>query len=157
DVDELVGLGTSLDRAADRMESIRGEIGSSLDRSHWDGADAEHFRDLWQHKLSGQLLQTASAARVAASVVARNAQQQAQASGSDNGPVPSLGSLGATGAGDAGGVEPWDPLGSRPVDWFMKGVGVTAGAGTILEGIGKLAKDAKVLKAGEAVSGAAAR
>jgi hypothetical protein len=71
DVDELVSLGKSLDQAADRMESIRGEIGSAFDRSQWEGDDAQHFRDLWRHQLSGQLLQTASAARVAANVLER--------------------------------------------------------------------------------------
>jgi hypothetical protein len=155
DVGELVSLGKSLDRAADRMESIHGEIGSSFDRSQWEGDDAQHFRDLWQHKLSGQLLQTASAARVAANVLARNAQQQVQASGSDNGPVPFLGSLGATSAGDPGGVEPWDPLDSKPVDWFTKGIGVVGGTGTILKGIGDLAKDGRILKAAEGFKGVA--
>jgi hypothetical protein len=73
-------------------------------------------------------------------------------SGSDNGPVPFLGSLGAPNGGDPGAVEPWDPWDSKPVDWFTTALGVTGGMGTILKGVGDVAKDAKIFKAGEAAS-----
>ncbi|MFF5230424.1 hypothetical protein [Dactylosporangium sp. NPDC000521] len=85
DADELERLGQRMQEAANRIEIIRGEVSATVGRASWDGDDGQHFRDLWQHRLSGLLQQAASSTRAAAVVAVRNAHEQRAASGADGG------------------------------------------------------------------------
>lgn len=80
DPDQLDVLGQHMGAAAERLESIRQQIGFWLDSSPWDGSDAEEFRSDWHHRLRNLLHAAATVARDGAASVARNAQQQRIAS-----------------------------------------------------------------------------
>ncbi|MFF5225054.1 WXG100 family type VII secretion target [Dactylosporangium sp. NPDC000521] len=103
DADELERLGHRMQEAADRLEVIRNEVASAFARTHWDGDDGQHFRDLWQHRLSGLLRNAAVATRGAGAVAVRNAQQQRYASGDD-------------GSGGPAGLVPYTGGICKPVD-----------------------------------------
>jgi hypothetical protein len=83
DPDQLDVLGQHMGTAAERLESIRQQIGFWLDSSPWDGSDAEDFRSDWHHRLQNLLHAAATVARDGAVSVARNAQQQRVASDMD--------------------------------------------------------------------------
>jgi uncharacterized protein YukE len=85
DPEQLDTLGTRLASSADRLDTIRGEIGALLSHSHWEGADADDFRGMWHHRLSGQLQAAAHASRDCAATLRTNATQQRDASSTDGG------------------------------------------------------------------------
>ncbi|MEV4509207.1 hypothetical protein AB0K00_09655 [Dactylosporangium sp. NPDC049525] len=155
DADELERLGHRMQEAADRLEMIRNEVASAVARAHWDGDDGQHFRDLWQHRLSGLLRNATDATRGAGAVAVRNAQQQRYASGDD-------------GSGSRAGLVPYPGGICKPVDkngWGWKefkdlfGM-VAGGVSTAVEKLdwkkvktfGKVAKTAGLV--GDVVGGA---
>src|SRR5438552_12760226 len=85
DADELDRLGRHMQAAADRLDAIRGEVSAAFNRIHWEGGDADYFRGQWHYRLSGLLHATVSATREASAALARNAEQQRVASGTDGG------------------------------------------------------------------------
>ncbi|MEV4512586.1 hypothetical protein AB0K00_26905 [Dactylosporangium sp. NPDC049525] len=152
DADELQRLGLRMQEAANRLEGIRSEVSAAFARTAWDGEDGQHFRDLWQHRLSGLLLQAAGSTRAASVVAVRNAQEQRIASGAD-------------GTGGGGGSFPPSCTLSGPVDQnggFLKVLGdlntvVIGGIATVLgqldaKKFGKVAK--AVGGVGDVVGGA---
>lgn len=117
DADELERFGHRMREAADRLDVIRNEVASAVARTHWDGDDGQHFRDLWQHRLSGLLHNAATATRGAGGVAVRNAQQQRYASGDD-------------GSGGRAGLMPYPGGICKPVDkngWSWKTIKDFAG------------------------------
>lgn len=80
DTDQLDALGAEMDRQAERLDQIRGEVGAVLGRSTWEGVDAEDFRCLWENRLSGLLLGVSEVMRDRAVVLRGNAEQQRSAS-----------------------------------------------------------------------------
>jgi len=80
DPEQLDALGCQMTTSADRLDSIRSEIGSLLNHSHWEGADADDFRGTWHHRLSGLLNAAALATRDVATTLRINADQQRDAS-----------------------------------------------------------------------------
>ena len=78
---QLDTLGARMSTAAERLESIRTGIGALLAHSHWDGRDADDFRNLWHHQLAPRLHNAAAMTRAGATTLRTNAQQQRDASG----------------------------------------------------------------------------
>lgn len=99
DPEQLDALGAQMGSAADRLESIRQQIGFWLDSSPWHGSDADEFRSDWQHRLQHMLHTAATIALDGAAGVRRNAQQQREAS-----------DLGGGATGGAGGGIAWAGL-----------------------------------------------
>lgn len=80
DVDQLRGLARSLTQAADRLESMTGEVSGRLSATPWQGRDAQQFRAQWQGESSALIRMVVSAVRTAASEIDCNANEQEQAS-----------------------------------------------------------------------------
>ena len=91
DVDQLRTLARNLAQAADRLESMTGEVNGRLSAVPWQGQDASQFRSQWQGQSLGQIRGVVSALRNAASQVDRNATEQEQASSGAPGAVGPLG------------------------------------------------------------------
>jgi hypothetical protein len=83
DPEQLDALGNQMSTCADRLDTIRGEISSLLNHSHWEGADADDFRGAWYHRHSGLLNSAAHATRDGAATLHTNATQQREASATD--------------------------------------------------------------------------
>ncbi|MGI5242987.1 hypothetical protein [Dactylosporangium sp. CA-139066] len=130
DADELERFGQRLRESADRLEAIRGEVGSAFARAQWEGDDAQHFHDLWQHQLSGRLRAASTATRDAAGVVVRNARQQRDASAADGGGGGGGGAWGPH-LGDPGAVTAWSVDLDKLEPWVERAGGLV----TILGGM----------------------
>jgi hypothetical protein len=85
DAEELDRLGNHMGAAADRLEAIRAEVTAAFGHTHWEGADADHYRGQWNYRLSGLLHTAVTATREASTALHRNANQQRTASGADGG------------------------------------------------------------------------
>jgi hypothetical protein len=85
DPEQLDALGNQMSTSADRLDCIRAEISALLSHSHWDGPDADDFRNLWHHRLSGLINSAAHATRDGAHTLHTNATQQRDASSADGG------------------------------------------------------------------------
>ncbi len=97
DIEQLNALGAEMDRQADRLDQIRGELGAGLALSTWDGVDADDFRYQWENQLAGLLRGVSEIMRDRAVVLRQNAEEQ-QITSEAGGGV-----LGGWGGGDPGG------------------------------------------------------
>ncbi len=89
-----------MDAAARRLDQIRGELESVLQRFEWDGADASDFHDEWFGRLSPLIELAVTVLSGAAKSLVANANQQRAASGdSAVSGAASLVTLIASGAG----------------------------------------------------------
>src|SRR5256885_8091615 len=109
DADELDRLGRHMQAAAGRLDALRGEVTAAFNRTSWEGGDADYFRGQWHYRLSGLLHAAAGATREASAALARNAEQQRIASGTEGGSVgtglvPGVGPSGAVGGIDVGAL-----------------------------------------------------
>lgn len=113
DADGLDQLGHHMQGAADRLEAIRGEVTAALNRTHWEGGDADQFRGQWNYRLSGLLHTAVTASREASTTLHRNADEQRRASGDDGGPRGGLlgGASGSTGGSGSSFFDLKDLLG----------------------------------------------
>lgn len=137
DADQLEGLGNHMRAAADRLEAIRGQVTADLNRSPWEGGDAEHFRGQWHYRLSGLLHTAVLATRSASTSLHANAAQQRKASASTGGsPIAGSAPWAGTG-GSVGQVRvSSDPVG----DFFVAAGALTSGASTINKVFERLAQ-----------------
>lgn len=103
DIEQLNALGAEMNRQADRLDQIRGELGAGLARSTWDGVDADDFRYQWESQLSGLLCGVSEVMRDRAGVLRQNAEQQRITSEAAGG---SLGGWSGGHSGGAGGDHP---------------------------------------------------
>jgi hypothetical protein len=113
DPDQLDGLGDTLNRAADRLNAIGGEVSSLLAYAGWEGGDADDFRWQWHHQLTAILRTTATQTHEAARTLHVNAQEQRVASGEHwgsgvGGPGPWPDTAGT--GGQAGFRMPWNQI-----------------------------------------------
>lgn len=80
DVAHLRALAQQLAKAADELDTHRGQLGQTIEQVQWRGPDGDHFRQTWQSQSSPRVAEAARAIRDAATAVGKNADQQEQAS-----------------------------------------------------------------------------
>ena len=80
DIDAVGELSRRMKTAADRLVSIRAEVDSALQHSHWEGLDANDFRNRWLFGWSGTLLNAADALAACSGALGDNVTQQIDAS-----------------------------------------------------------------------------
>lgn len=85
DADQLAAFGSQLSNSATTLGEIRSQVGFTLEGLLWPGADAEEFFSQWANRLSGMLGTAISGLESAAANMARQAEQQREASGDDSG------------------------------------------------------------------------
>lgn len=118
DVAAVRGLGDSLDRAADELETTRDQVSARMTLSFGAGPDMDAFRSRWSDELAPSLSRVCATLRAAAGDVRRDADQQDSASGDGAG----------GGRGDDGG---------GPLDWLRdRGEDLWDAGGDVLDGVG---------------------
>ncbi|MFC8923719.1 hypothetical protein [Cellulosimicrobium sp. NPDC057127] len=103
DVAAVRGLGDSLDRAADELETARDQVGARMTLSFGAGPDLDAFRARWSSELAPSLARVCATLRAAAGDVRRDADQQDSASGDGAGGGAGAGGPSAGGGGAGGG------------------------------------------------------
>lgn len=128
DVAAVRGLGDSLDRAADELETTRDQVSARMTLSFGAGPDMDAFRSRWSGELAPSLTHVCATLRAAAGDVRRDADQQDTASGDGAGGGPGAGGAGGGGRGDDGG---------GPLDWLRdRGEDLWDAGGDALEDVG---------------------
>jgi hypothetical protein len=149
DPEQLDTLGNQMSTSADRLDSIRGEISALLSHSHWDGPDADDFRNLWHHRLSALMSAAAHATRDGAHTLHTNATQQREASSADGGMgmfSRLWGTTGATGS-DIGSLL------AGSIKEFVDGYHGVDGLMTWLDGIGLVSASMSYFALGKGTAG----
>jgi pimeloyl-ACP methyl ester carboxylesterase len=92
DSDQLHALSQDFARIGERVELISQQLHSAITTSPWSGADARSFNELWTTVLVPSLLRASGAITHAATDLARQADEQQQASSAvQNGDSPTTG------------------------------------------------------------------
>ncbi|ACZ29534.1 hypothetical protein Xcel_0495 [Xylanimonas cellulosilytica DSM 15894] len=79
-VGDVRKLGKSLKADADELDRVVRDITRTLNKTYWEGKDAQRFRNEWQGAHTKALKQVASALDTAGETARTNAEQQDQAS-----------------------------------------------------------------------------
>ena len=116
DVDAQQRFDTTLTTAAQSFGSVRTRIGRQLAGLEWYGTDGTSFRQLWESSYAPALQRISEAMISAAANVARQREQQENASRSsgDLGPALTAAAVGASPDGSTGAVSGTAPAGSTP-------------------------------------------
>jgi hypothetical protein len=85
DVDQMHALARTFEQAAERLDAAAATVTGTLSSVSWSGPDAERHRGQWHGESRAAMRSVAAALREAASVVARNASEQEQASAARSG------------------------------------------------------------------------
>lgn len=80
DVDQLRELGNKLEHGASEIDSQRNRLNTALENTHWEGPDADRFKEQWRGEHTSKLKQISEALRDASNRAKQNADQQTQAS-----------------------------------------------------------------------------
>jgi hypothetical protein len=126
DPEELRGLGTQMNTAAQRLGEIRGGLESALSRFLWQGGDAAQFQDQWVGRWAGLFDAAVSAVGAAAKSLIANAEQQEQASAGTG--AAAGGSLSGPSGSGPGGTSVFDLIDTLGTATAIEGLSVGAGA-----------------------------